>query len=268
MDELRRDIAARSVGNAHAHCPESSFRQSLGIVRKQTENRWLVNTGKQRCEPLTRDERQACKHVFSLLDVDCGGTLDVDELMLAMQALGVPVPRSVLYEQIERVAGKNQLNFQDFLGFMTAETSRQRNNSPRVRMHRKDDSSRTSHRRRRGSSPLAGKKADKSWSKKPRDDGTTKQRKRTNNLPLKLFIPAYIRRENINIVMSLDFLDDVEDALITTQQDRTTTATTSPQTSAVVKCVRRSAQEPELCLQRDAKAGRPARLVHVSVHTD
>jgi Ca2+-binding EF-hand superfamily protein len=78
---------------------------------------WLSLRGKAPRHNLTVAERQRCKEMFSMLDLDQSNSIDVDELRRAMLSFGMRVPREDLMQTIALYdADRNgELTFDEFV---------------------------------------------------------------------------------------------------------------------------------------------------------
>ena len=71
--------------------------------------------------------------MFDMLDVDGGGTLDVDEIKTALEALGLPANETEIKRQMNAVATTgeqiDELDFATFIEFMHGQVENTNNSS-------------------------------------------------------------------------------------------------------------------------------------------
>merc|ERR1711953_1335684 len=84
---------------------------------------------------LSADEVQEVKDAFDLFDTDSSGAVSVQELVDAMQSLGLDQKNEAVYNMIKEIDtdGSGELEFQEFLEMMTARLS---DKTPRTEIER------------------------------------------------------------------------------------------------------------------------------------
>merc|ERR1712086_725708 len=84
---------------------------------------------------LSADEVQEVKDAFDLFDSDASGAVSVNELVEAMQSLGLEQKNEAVFNMIKEIDtdGSGELEFQEFLEMMTARLT---NKTPRVDIER------------------------------------------------------------------------------------------------------------------------------------
>merc|ERR1712086_1084392 len=62
------------------------------------------------------------REVFAMMDIDHGGTIELDELMLALESIGLKLPKKVAAKLVEEADSDNtgDIDFAEFLKFMTS----------------------------------------------------------------------------------------------------------------------------------------------------
>ena len=84
---------------------------------------------------LSADEVQEVKDAFDLFDSDSSGAVSVNELVEAMQSLGLEQKNEAVFNMIKEIDtdGSGELEFQEFLEMMTARLT---NKTPRADIER------------------------------------------------------------------------------------------------------------------------------------
>merc|ERR1712066_409432 len=84
---------------------------------------------------LSADEVQEVKDAFDLFDTDSSGAVSVQELIEAMESLGLKEKSEAVFNMIKEIDsdGSGELEFQEFLEMMTARLT---NKTPRVEIER------------------------------------------------------------------------------------------------------------------------------------
>merc|ERR1712066_396055 len=84
---------------------------------------------------LSADEVQEVKDAFDLFDTDSSGAVSVQELVDAMQSLGLDQKNEAVFNMIKEIDtdGSGELEFQEFLEMMTARLS---DKTPRTEIER------------------------------------------------------------------------------------------------------------------------------------
>merc|ERR1711982_257208 len=84
---------------------------------------------------LSADEVQEVKDAFDLFDTDSSGAVSVQELVDAMQSLGLDQKNEAVFNTIKEIDtdGSGELEFQEFLEMMTARLS---DKTPRTEIER------------------------------------------------------------------------------------------------------------------------------------
>merc|ERR1711953_953155 len=84
---------------------------------------------------LSSDEVQEVKDAFDLFDTDSSGAVSVQELVDAMQSLGLDQKNEAVFNMIKEIDtdGSGELEFQEFLEMMTARLS---DKTPRTEIER------------------------------------------------------------------------------------------------------------------------------------
>merc|ERR1712085_107785 len=77
---------------------------------------------------LSADEVQEVKDAFDLFDSDASGAVSVNELVEAMQSLGLEQKNEAVFNMIKEIDtdGSGELEFQEFLEMMTPRTEIER----------------------------------------------------------------------------------------------------------------------------------------------
>merc|ERR1711865_1135953 len=62
------------------------------------------------------------REVFAMMDIDHGGTIELDELMLALESIGLKLPKKVAKNLVEEADSDNtgDIDFAEFLQFMSS----------------------------------------------------------------------------------------------------------------------------------------------------
>jgi len=68
------------------------------------------------------DQFEMFREVFIMMDIDNGGTIELDELMLALESIGLTLPKKVAQKLVEEADSDNtgDIDFAEFLKFMTS----------------------------------------------------------------------------------------------------------------------------------------------------
>jgi len=149
---------------------------------------WLRTQGKKEEAKMTLEEREMYKKIFNMLDEDGSGTLDTEEISVAMKLVGVKISKGQLRRDIFGYSKDGQLNFAAFIRIMDVKT--------------KTIPSKPSN-----SKPLTGDSPRKHERKMSSHSSASSAESSEEILPFNLWVPAFQRRKNIDFVMELKLRD-------------------------------------------------------------
>eukprot|EP00948_MAST-09A_sp_MAST-9A-sp1_P000566 g566.t1 len=158
-----------------------------GRIRNEGERKWLEKTGKKIKKELTTEEKTMYRRMFSLLDADGGGTLDVDELCTALAVLGLNPSEKQIEAKLQKMFHCSEIDFDQFIQFM---------------LNRKMED---------GNEQVDW--AEEIWGQNDNEDdkqSDNRGEKKDQPLPFFLWIPAYSRRKNFEVWESLEHVDNIE----------------------------------------------------------
>jgi len=156
----------------------ASLKNLRRVTLRGSWQKWLKRQGKKLKQEVSEKDYKTYRKMFDLLDVDNGGTLDVDEISTALEALGLKADREEIKRQMNALSYSNEeveeIDFETFIEFL----------------HDHVDAAQTENSKKKGV-----------------------------RLPFFLWIPAFQRRKNIEVVMSMRHMDNLENHLSLPKQE-------------------------------------------------
>ena len=128
MQELKLDSTHLSIKNSN----QLTQRRSALMPNSDRKNRnkWLetaINTEELKGEPdevygLTKKQIEAFREVFTLFDINGGGSIDASELNQALMSVDISLTESELKDVLSVIDedGNGEIDFDEFLNLMTS----------------------------------------------------------------------------------------------------------------------------------------------------
>jgi Ca2+-binding EF-hand superfamily protein len=97
--------------------------------------------------PASAEEIQECKDAFNLFDIDGSGTIDPQEIKLAMTSLGFDAKNQTIYQMIADIDtdGSGTIDFDEFVEMMTAKMGQKETREEIMKVYNQFDDEQTGH---------------------------------------------------------------------------------------------------------------------------